>query len=162
MDLKRAGIHEAGHFLVAFKYDPRRAVSIRVGGYPATDSTTGEKYVAAGRTITHDLPRSSPKTLVTIRAAGLAAESLVFGQTLESFAPDAEQYKTDVDNAKNDLEAARLPLDPDLWRMCFYDARIMLEGSEDKLSAIADYCLANRGREVTREELVAEIGSLRS
>ena len=165
--LKRGAIHEAGHFSVAYRYNPRRAVSICVGSSPAVDAETGAPYSSFGQTVTWDLDGSLPGVLVAIRAAGLAAESLIYEEPYEHLMSAADVnwvIKTDLDNAKQDLYRNGLlfgpndPTFPEFWRMGFSNAMSMLQDSEDELHAIADYCIANLGREIPRAELVANIG----
>jgi hypothetical protein len=42
-----------------------------------------------------------------------------------------------------------------IGRSGFHDAVYMVESSQDKVMRIAEYCLANRDREIPRAELVA-------
>jgi hypothetical protein len=164
MDLRRICIHEAGHFYLALTYRPLRAVSIRISSQIQIDALTGEEYVSVGQTLTLDPCDSLPKVQVSIRAAGLAAESLVYGESFDDLMQDpAVQFriKTDTDNAKSDLERAGLrPRTEEefvsfYWRAGFEDAVNMMESSQDKLHRIADYCLANLDREIPKAELVA-------
>ena len=100
---------------------------------------------------------------MSIRAAGLAAESLVYNESYEDLkgSPTVRfRIKTDTDHAKRDLEKAELlfPSSSEeeflsLWRMGFDDAVIMMESSQDKLHRIADFCLANPDREILRMRL---------
>ena len=166
MDLQRACIHEAGHFYVAYKYRPARAVSIRISKQLQTDPRTGEQYLSLGHAVTFDFHDSLPKVQVSIRAAGLAAESLVYNELLEDLMRDPvvlRNIKTDTDNAKLDLEKAGLLFpssgDEDFaawWSMGIGDALCMMRSSEDKLHRIADYCFANQDRDIPRAELVAK------
>ena len=43
MDVRRVCIHEAGHFYLAFKYRPARAVSICISKQVQIDSHTGDE-----------------------------------------------------------------------------------------------------------------------
>lgn len=118
-----------------------------------------------GQAITFDPLDSLPKVQVSIRAAGLAAESLVYRQSFEELMqnPSVQQMiKTDTDNAKDDLRKAGLLFQSStdeefiwLWRMGFDDAVNMLRDRQDKLQCIANYCLANLDREISKAELVA-------
>jgi hypothetical protein len=164
MDSRRACIHEAGHFYLAFKYRPSRAHSIRSSRQSRTDSSTGEPYDSLGETCTVDPPDGQPQIIVSIRAAGLAAESLVYNESYEDLMGNATirfRIKTDTDHAKRDLEKAELmfPSSTDeqflfFWRIGFDNAVIMMSSSQDKLHCIADYLLANPDREILRAELV--------
>jgi hypothetical protein len=165
VDFRRACIHEAGRFLLAFMYRPVRAVSICISKQVRTDPLTGQEYVSVGQAVTFDPENSLPKVQVSIRAAGLAAESLVYGESFEDLMRNPavrRSIKTDTDNAKRDLEKAGLLFlsssDEEfvlLWSMGFDDAICMMRSSQDKLHCIADYCLANLDREILRAELVA-------
>jgi hypothetical protein len=164
MDLRRVCIHEAGHFYLAFKYRPARAVSICISRQVQTDPPTGEEYVSLGQAVSFDPHDSLPKVQVSIRAAGLAAESLVYNEAFDALMGNPAvrfRIKTDTDNAKRDLAKAGLlfPSSSDaefvfLFSMGFYDAVTMLRNSQDKLHCIADYCLANLDREISKAELV--------
>jgi len=164
MDLKRTCIHEAGHFYVAFKYRPYRAVSICVSRKAQTDLLTGEEYISVGQAITFEPADSLVRVQVSIRAAGLAAESITYRETFEALMANPasrRSIKTDTDNAKEDLRRAKLyPCSEEsfmsfYWRAGFDDAVALLRGSQGKLDCIAEYCLANLDREIPREELVA-------
>lgn len=163
MDLRRICIHEAGHFYLAWKYRKVRAVSIRVSRSIQTDPLTGEEYVSVGQAITFDPDDSLPRVSVSIRAAGLAAESLVYNESLDDLMrnPTVRFWiRTDTDNAKRDLEKAGLTASTEeeflnFWSMGFDDAVIMMKNHQDKLHCIADYCLANLDREIPQSELVA-------
>lgn len=164
MDLRRACIHEAGHFYLAFKYRPARAVGIHISRQVQTDPLTGEKYVSVGQAITFDPEESMPRVQVSIRAAGLAAESLVYNEDFDDLMRNPavrRSIKTDTDNAKRDLEKAGVlfPSSSEeefvlFWSMGFEDAVIMMRSSQDKLHCIADYCLSNLDREIPKAELV--------
>jgi hypothetical protein len=165
-DLRRNCIHEAGHFLVAYIFNPQRAVSIRIGSYVSIDSETKTPYTAAAQTVTFDFDDSLPKVLVTIRAGGIAAESVVFGEEYGDLIKSSEvryRIKTDTDNAKQDLQRHRLitdmndPTFPPLWEMGLYDALSLLKNRKHTLTAIADYCMANLNRDILREELAANV-----
>ncbi len=70
------------------------------------------------------------------------------------------EIKTDTDNARRDLEKARLwPSTEEefiwLWRMGFDLSLTMLRASFDTLVGIAAYCQANQGRDISRSEIVA-------
>jgi hypothetical protein len=163
VDLRRICVHEAGHFYLAWKYRKVRALSIRISNQTRTDPLTGEEYVSVGQAITFDPDESLPRAQVSIRAAGLAAESLVYNESLADLMANSTVrfcIKTDTDNAKRDLEKAGLPTSTEeeflkFWSMGFDDAVIMLKDSQDKLCCIADYCLANLDREIPQSELVA-------
>lgn len=113
---------------------------------------------------TFDFPDSLPRVEVSIRAAGLAAESLVYNELFDDLMQNSaarRSMKTDTDNARRDLEKAGL-LFPSLsdaefvrwWGMGFDDAACIMRSSEDKLHRIADYCLTNLDRDIPRAELV--------
>jgi hypothetical protein len=164
MDLRRISIHEAGHFYVAFKYRPRRAVSICISRKVQIDPLTKREYVSVGQAITFDPGDSLPKVQVSIRAAGLAAESITYNETFEALMGNPalrRSIKTDTDNAKEDLRRAGLyPCSEEeftslYWRAGFDDAVLLLASSRNKLDCIAEYCLANLDREIRREELIA-------
>src|SRR5439155_19740728 len=144
-DLKRRAIHEAGHFAVAYRYNPRRAVSICVGDRPAVDTETGTPYHSTGQTVTWDLDGGQPHVLLPIRAGGIAAESLIYEEPYEQLMSDPQvlwTIKTDLDNAKQDLYRNGLlftsddPTFPQFWRTGFTDAVCLLRNAEDKLHAI--------------------------
>ena len=162
MDLRRVCIHEAGHFYLALKYRPARAVSICISRKVQTDAT-GAEYVSVGEAITLEPRDALPKVQVSIRAAGLAAESLVYKESFEDLMGNAairRSIKTDTDNAKRDLEEAGLTVTNEeefvfsYWRPGFYDALNILRSSKGKLECIADYCLANLDRTILKAELV--------
>ena len=164
MDLQRVCVHEAGHFYLAYKYRPERAVSIRISRQVNTDAPTGQEYVSAGTVITFEPEGSLPRVQVSIRAAGLAAESLIYGESFDDLmkSPSVQwRVKTDKDNAKRDLEMAGLFPSSEAeftwfyWRAGFSDAVSMMEASADKLSCIAHYCLANLDRDIPKAELVS-------
>lgn len=163
VDLLRICIHEAGHFYVAYLYRPVRAVSICISRAVQTDPLTGEEYERVGQALTFDPFDSLPKVLVSIRAAGLAAESVFYRESFENLMVDPAvrfRIKTDTDNAKRDLEASGLvPRNEEefvsfYWRLGFHDAVSMVEISQEKVNRIAEYCLTNRDRELPRAELV--------
>jgi hypothetical protein len=115
-------------------------------------------------TVTFDPNDSLPKVQVSIRAAGLAAESLFYGESFDSLMgnPSVQfRIKTDTDNAKRDLEKAGLYPSTEeefisfFWRTGFDDAVILMRNFMDKLHGIADYCLANLDRDIPKAELVA-------
>jgi hypothetical protein len=144
-------------------YRPERAVSICVSRQPRRDQFTGEEYMSAGSTTTFDPHDGAPKILVDIRAAGMAAESLVYGQTFDDIMNDPDhrfEIKTDTDNAMQDLHRAQMPVGGEqefrelYWNTSFNDARLMLSNSLDKLLRIADYCEANPDREIPAAEIV--------
>jgi hypothetical protein len=163
MDLRRVCIHEAGHFYLAYTYRPFRAISIQISRKNQVDAATREEYVSLGEAVTFDPEGSLPKVQVSIRAAGLAAECLVYRESFEELMEDAavrSSIKTDTENVKRDLVKAGLPSSSDeellpLWRMGFDDAVNMMRDHQDKLHCIADYCLANLDREISKSELVA-------
>lgn len=163
MNLRRLCVHEAGHFYVAYMYRPERAVSIRISRQVGRDVQTGEEYVSEGSVCTFYPDYSLPRVLVSIRAAGLAAESLVYGCSFDRLMSSPSfRYvvKTDIDNAKSDLERAGLPPSTEnefisrYWRTGFSDAKCMMEASVDKLQSIAAHCQANVDRDIPRSELV--------
>jgi hypothetical protein len=143
-------------------YRPIRAVSICISSVIQVDASTGERYVSVGRAATLDPLDGQPKVHVSIRAAGLAAESLIYNEPYEDLMQNPEvrfRIKTDMDNAKIDLERGGLSTASDaqlllLWRMGFDDAVVMMRGFRRELECIADYCLANLDREIPRAELV--------
>ena len=71
------------HFLLAYTYRPERAVSICISRQSNTDVQAGQQYVSTGHVITFEPECSQPRVLVSIRAAGLAAESLIYGESFE-------------------------------------------------------------------------------
>lgn len=163
MDLRRVCIHEAGHFYLAFKYRPARAVSICISKQVQIDSQTGDEYVSVGRAVTFQPRDGLPKVAVAIRAAGLAAESLVYNESFDDLMRNPavlRSLKTDMDNAKLDLKnGGLLPTDEqefvsDYWRVGFYDALGVLKHSQDKLGCIADHCFGNLDRTILKAELV--------
>ena len=83
MDPRRACIHEAGHFYLAFKHRPGRAHSICYSKQAKTDSATGEEYDSLGETVTVDPRNGSVRVQVRLRAGGLAAESIVYKESYE-------------------------------------------------------------------------------
>ncbi len=101
---------------------------------------------------------------MSISAAGLAAESLVYNESYEDLMADPAvrwNIKTDTDHARRDLEREKLlhPSSGDqeflfYWRTGFDDAVIIMRSSQDKLQRIADYLLANPDREILRAEIV--------
>ncbi len=105
-----------------------------------------------------------PRVQVRIRAAGLAAESLVYNEDFDDLMRNPavrRSIKTDTDNAKRDLEKAGLlfPSSTEedfvlLWSMGFDYAVVMMRSSQDKLHRIADYCRSNLDREIPKAELV--------
>jgi hypothetical protein len=164
MNLQRVCVHEVGHFYLAYTYRPERAVSICISRQVNTDVQTGQEYASAGHVITFEPDYSLPKVLVSIRAAGLAAESLIYGESFEDLMNGASvrcSVKTDTDNAKRDLERAGLsPSTEDefisfYWRAGFSDAVCMMRESVDKLQSIAEYCLANLDRDIPKSDLVS-------
>ena len=164
MNLERICVHEAGHFYVAYMYRRARAISVCISRAAGTDVQTGKGYVSAGHVVTFEPDYSLPKVQVSIRAAGLAAESLIYGELYEDLMNDPHvqrKIKTDTDNAKSDLEKAGLrPSTEDefirfFWRIGFYEALSMMRDSVDTLRSIAGYCLANQGREIPKAEIVA-------
>ena len=157
-------MHEAGHFYVAYTYRPRRAISICISQQAQMDPQTGQDYMSAGHVVTFEPDYSLPKAQVSIRAAGLAAESLVYGQSYEDLMNDPNvqfRIKTDTDNAKCDLQKAGLwPFSEDefiqfYWRTGFSEALNMMRESVETLHSIAAYCLANQGRDIPKSEIVA-------
>jgi hypothetical protein len=163
MTLKRICIHEAGHFYVALRYRPTRAVSICISQKSQRDAAAGEDYVSGGQTVTFDPKESLPKVQVSIRAAGLAAESLVYNESFENLMQDPDvlfSIKTDTDNAKRDLEKAGLTISSErdflfYWNIGFYEAVSMMRGSQDELHRIADYCMGNLDRVISKAEIIA-------
>jgi hypothetical protein len=157
---KRACIHEAGHFYLAWEYG--RAFSICIANQVQTDDLTGEEYLSRGHVKTSD-HGALPKVLLSIRAAGLAAESLVYNELLDDLMgnPTVQfSIKTDTDHAKQDLVNAGLPPSTEAefrkyWDIGFSEAWNMMRNSQDKLHRIAEYCLANLGREILTSEIVA-------
>jgi hypothetical protein len=163
MELRRICIHEAGHFYLALSYSSERAVSIRVGREIKQDSITGKNFTSLGTAMTWTPFEANPRVDVAVRAAGLAAESLVYGESFDALISDPnvkQLIKTDTDNAKWDLNRANIrPQNEDhfinvYFRMGFQDAVTIMQGSQDRLNRIADYCLANQGREIPADELV--------
>lgn len=163
MSLGRDCVREAGHFYVAFLHRPARAISICISSRVQTDPLTGERYRSVGQTITLDPLDSNLRVLMRIRAAGLAAESIIYDESFELLMADPEirfRIKTDTDNARRDLEGACLVPTSDeqfvsfYWRAGFHDALTMLSNSREKLLCIADYCQANLDREIPQAELV--------
>ena len=123
--------------------------------------------MSAGHVVTFEPDYSLPKVQVSIRAAGLAAESLVYGESYEDLMNDPSiqfSIKTDTDNAKHDLEIAGLwPSTEDdfiafFWRIGFCEALSMMRESVDTLRSIAAYCLANQGRDIPKSENIAACG----
>lgn len=95
------------------------------------DPQTGQDYMSGGHVVTFEPDYSLPKVQVSIRAAGLAAESLVYEQSYEDLMNDPNvqfRIKTDTDNAKCDLQKAGLwPFSENefiqsYWRIGFYEA----------------------------------------
>jgi hypothetical protein len=164
MDFRRVCVHEAGHFYVAFLYRPIRAVSIQISRLRQTDALTGEGYTSMGRAVTFHPYEGPSRVDVSIRAAGLAAESITYGDSFEDLMrnPDVRfAIKTDTDNAKSDLRRAGFGEITDtmgfvelFFRPGFDDAVVLLRSSQERLNRIVDYCLANLGREIQREEIV--------
>lgn len=163
MDLRRVCIHEAGHFYLAFKYRPARAVSICISKQVQIDSQTGDEYVSVGGAVTLEPRDGLPKVAVTIRAAGLAAESLVYNESLDDLMQNPAtrlSLKTDMDNAKLDLTKGGIHATSeqefvsDYWRVGFYDALGVLKHGQDKLECIADHCFGNLDRTILKAELV--------
>jgi hypothetical protein len=123
---------------------------------------TGEFYISAGQTFTLDLGNSLPRVLVSIRAAGLAAEHLGYGEPFEKLMQDAEvcfRSATDRQNAKQDLEKAEIPISNEedflfYWSIGFQDAVIMMMDSQDKLHRIAEYCMNNLDRVIPGDEII--------
>jgi hypothetical protein len=162
MNLRRDCLHEAGHFYVAFLYNPLRAVSICVSTQVHADPLTGELYRSIGQAVTLDPIDSNPRVLITIRAGGLAAESIIYEESFEDLMANPEirfRIKTDTDNARRDLERAGLvPTGEEqfvslYWRIGFHDAVTMMGNSQEKLERIADYCQVNLDREIPGAEL---------
>jgi hypothetical protein len=99
---------------------------------------------------------------LNIRAAGLAAESLVYREPLETLMLDPDlrfSIETDTRLAKQDLESAGLPVSSErdfqfYWRIGFHDAVSMMSNSQDKLHCIANYCMDNLDRVIPRAEIV--------
>ena len=119
--------------------------------------------MSGGYTITAEPGYSRPDVQVTIRAAGLAAESLVYRESYQDLMNDPSvrsRIKTDTDNAKCDLEKAGLcPRTEDefvncYWKTGFGNASGLLQERLAELRCIADYCAANQGREIPRSEIV--------
>jgi hypothetical protein len=162
VNLERACVHEAGHFYLAYKYRPARAISICISHQLKRDVHSGQEYASVGHVITFEPEDALPKVQVSIRAAGLAAESLIYGESFEDLMNNPSVLlviKTDTDNAKRDLQKAGLcPLTEDefvsYWRAGFCDAVTMMCDSVEKLRSIAAYCLENLGRDIPRTELV--------
>jgi hypothetical protein len=163
MDLRRVCIHEAGHFYVAYKHRPLRAVSICISRQTQVDPLTREEYASVGQAVTFEPNDGLTVVHLRVRAAGLAAESLVYGQPFEELMATPavrRSIKTDTDNAKRDLVNEGLPVTSEAeflssyWRRGFDDAVIMMRSSVDKLHRIADYCLLNLDRTIPRAELV--------
>ncbi len=174
-DLRRNCIHEAGHFYLAFKYNPHRAFSICISRQVKTDLYTVLKYVSAGEVVTVDPEGSLPSVQVSIHAAGLAAESIVYGESYETLMQDsAMQFsiKTDTDHAKETLGKAGLPVTSEeefisfYWRVGFDHAVNMMSSfqdnlqrrADDELHRIANYCLENLDRIILRDEIVTNCG----
>ena len=100
---------------------------------------------------------------VTIRAAGLAAESLVYNESFDDLMRNPavlRSVKTDMDNAKLDLKKGGLRATDeqefvsDYWSVGFYDALGVLKRGQDKLECIADHCFGNLDRTILKAELV--------
>jgi hypothetical protein len=145
-------------------YRPARAISVCISREAGTDVQTEQAYVSAGHVVTFEPDYSLPKVQVSIRAAGLAAESLVYGGLYEDLMNDPNvqfRIKTDTDNAKSDLEKAGLWSSTEdefirfFWRIGFYEALSMMRDSVDTLRSIAAYCLIHQGREIPKSEIVA-------
>ena len=163
MNLERVCVHEAGHFYLAYKYRPARAISICISRQVKRDVLSGQEYVSVGQVVTVEPDGALPKVQVSIRAAGLAAESLVYGESFEDLMNNPSvrlMIKTDTDNAKRDLENAGLCPSTEeefvsfFWRPGFCDAVSMMRESAEKLRSIAEYCLANLDRDIPKRELV--------
>lgn len=164
-ELTRACIHEAGHFYVAYRFRPARVVSIRISQQEKTDPRTGKHYTCVGEAVTLDLPDSLPGVLVSIRAGGLAAESLVYDESYETLMQDLGVLRSiegDLLNAKQDLIHERLLLpgsSPDeflsMWKSRFYEARGFLRDSLDQVRRIAAYCEANQDRDIPAQEIIS-------
>ena len=163
MDLRRVCIHEAGHFYLAFKFRPARAVSICISKQVQIDHITGDEYVSVGRAVTYEPRDGLPKVAVTMRAAGLAAESLVYNESFDDLMQNPavlRSVKTDMDNAKLDLAKGGIRVTneqefvSDYWRVGFYDALGVLKRSQDKLECISDHCFGNLDRTILKAELV--------
>jgi hypothetical protein len=163
MNLRRDCVHEAGHSYVAFLHHPARAISICIAGGIRTDPFTGEPYRLVGQAVTFDPLDSNPSVLMRIRAGGLAAENINYDQSFEELVTNPEvrfRIKTNTDNAKRDLDRAGFaPTSEEqfvsfYWRVGFQGAVTMMEGSQEKLVRIADYCQLNPGRDIPTSELV--------
>ncbi len=162
MDLQRDRLHEAGHFLLAYMYSPARAVSNCMSRTVQADARTGDEYMTIGRAVTLDPNDSNPFVLVSIRAAGLAAESIVYKESFDDLMGNAEvrfRIRTDTDNATRDLKTAGFPVTSEeefvshRWRTGFNTAVTMMESFQEELNRIADYCRENLDREILGAEL---------
>ena len=119
--------------------------------------------MSIGQAVTLDPIDDNPKVLLRIRAGGLAAESIVYGESFEELMSNPEvqfRIRTDTNNAKRDLERGRLTPASDeqfisfFWSLAFQDAVTMMRDSKEKLERIADYCQINLDRDILREEIV--------
>ena len=118
----------------------------------------------------YPLADTLPRVAAGIRAAGLAAESLVYNETFEHLMGDPavrRSIKADTDNAKRDLVAAQLLFSSSSdaefvhwWRMGFDDAVCLLRSSQDNLQRIADYCLMNQDRDIPGRGACRQLQSL--
>jgi hypothetical protein len=151
LNLERVCEHEAGHFYVAYKYRPARAISTCISQERQLDADSGKQYLSSGRTMTFDPDDALPKVQVSFRAAGLAAESLVYDESFEDLKGSSAvrfRSKTDTDNAKADLRKAGLYPCPEdefiafFCRLGFDDAVCILRDRLEKVRNIAAYCLA--------------------
>jgi hypothetical protein len=120
-------------------------------------------YRCIGQAVTLDSIDDNPRVLLRIRAGGLAAESIIYGESFQDLMSDPEiqfRIRTDTDNAKRDLERGRLtPASEEhfisfFWSVGFQDAVAMMTDSKEKLERVADYCQLNLNRDILREELV--------
>lgn len=163
MNLQRVCVHEAGHFFVAYRYRRTRAISVRISRQTKIDAVTGEEYVSVGHAVTAEPEYSLPRVQVSIRAAGLAAESLIYRESFEDLMGNPNilsSIKTDTDTAKHDLEMASLHPSTEaefiniFWRGGFDDAVCLMRDSLEKVVCIANYCLVNLDRDIPKSELV--------
>ncbi len=137
-------------------------MSICISRMTKRDAVTGEFYISAGQTFTLDPGDSLPGVLVNIRAAGLAAEHLGYGEPFEKLMQDVEvrfRSATDMHNAKQDLEKAGITISSEqdflfYWRIGFEEAVIMMMDSQDKLHRIAEYCMNNLDRVIPGDEII--------
>jgi hypothetical protein len=86
-------------------------VSICISSRVQTDTLTEEGYRSVGQAVTLDPLDGNPSDQVTIRAAGLAAESITYNESFDDLMENSEvrfRIKTDTDYAKRDMERAGL------------------------------------------------------